>query len=481
MSEPLKEYLVKLGFKVNDRQFKEFSKILDLAENEVTSFATTTNIQMLSAGVAVLSFVATANSGIASYLASLAKADMDTELFAKKMWVSVEQGKAIQASLKATGRSIEDLWYSEELRDQFIELQKVANSVAPPEGFQDSMRDIRAVQLEFMKLKVILSYLSQWIGFYLTKYVSGPLDRIKGETEDISELLSKNLPQIAEKVARFLSYFVRVGESIVWIVKGISSGLIEMPEHIKNIAIALTGLFAIMSANPFTLAVAGISLLLLLIEDYYTYAQGGKSAFGDLWESMFDQEQLDRLMQNMSNAGEEINDLIGNVSELKKQFHDLTGIDMDMIIDDIALLSEVFIGALNTNLEATVLLLEAINGLLDKISGKKPKVDPLNSGSESNIEFTPGFKAFAMNTRNPLFVLFDKMKEWTENQDFNYLKDGRSPVGASTSPVTYTIEQKFENANYITGSDSYAIGNEVDNTFTKFGNLMRNTRGPFAR
>lgn len=361
----LKEYLVKLGFDVNENQFKEFMDVLDLSETEMANFAGMANVQMLSATFAVLSFVSSANAGIASYLGSLARAELDTELFARRMWVSVEQGKAIQTALEATGHSIEDLWYSDELRDQFRELQELAMDIEPPEDYREYMQSIREVQFEFTKLRVTFAYVSQWVGFYLTKFLEEPIKNIKGDIEDINEFVNQNIPNISQKIARFLSNFVRVGQTITWIIKGIATGLIEMPEQIRQVSLALAALFAAASANPFTLAIAGVSLLLLMLEDYYTFTQGGKSAFEDLWKSIQASTEIQELRENFSGVVDETADLIDNVSELIEKLSDITGIDFGTIADVLGSLAEDTLSELNAALDVTVFLLERINDLIE--------------------------------------------------------------------------------------------------------------------
>lgn len=468
----LKDYLVKLGFTVNDKQFKSFLKALNLSETEVMEFADTTTLGMASATVAVVSFVAAANTGIASYLGSLARADMDTELFAKRMWINVEQGKAIQESLKATGRTIEDLWYSEELRGQFIELQKLANDIKPPEGFAESMEGVRDVQLEFMKLRVIMAYISQWVGYYLTQFIAEPIAGIKGDLEDINEFMVDNMPQISTKIAQFLANFIRLGQTIVWIIKGIATGLIEMPDQIQKVAIALAAFFAVASANPFTLAIAGVSMLLLLLEDYHTFTKGGKSAFEDLWKAIGESDQLTKTGESFGDLSGEVVDLIDNVWDLIEAMGRVAGIDFDSTMEGILYLSDTLISGLNEGLELTVFLLDKINELFESLGLGDVGVfdfDKMEYGGLSKERFEELNKGPLNDKSGSDF--FDSLK-WLFTTPEGFDKTSNSS--------TYNIEQKFENVNNISGNDPYAIGAEVDNSFGRFGNLIRSVRGPFA-
>ena len=57
-----------------------------------------------------------------------------------------------------------------------------------------------------------------------------------------------------------------------------------MPKEFKVSVLAIAGLWSILKANPFTLIMLAIASVLLMLDDFYTYIDGGESKFEGLWE-----------------------------------------------------------------------------------------------------------------------------------------------------------------------------------------------------
>ena len=70
---------------------------------------------------------------------------------------------------------------------------------------------------------------------------------------------------------------------------------------------ALAKLAAAAATNPFTLMIAGAAALAIALEDLYTWATGGKAAFGDFWAQFGTPEEvkagLDNLLETLKSVG----------------------------------------------------------------------------------------------------------------------------------------------------------------------------------
>ena len=68
-----------------------------------------------------------------------------------------------------------------------------------------------------------------------------------------------------------------------------------------------------MLANPFGLFIIGLSAILLLLEDLWVYAKGGKTAFGNIWKNFGTPEEV---MQGFKRVGTAITNLMKFVGKL---------------------------------------------------------------------------------------------------------------------------------------------------------------------
>lgn len=456
MTDVLKEYLVKLGFKVDNQMYNQFKKALKDAEGSTGTFSIGAVSNMSKASLAVVSFVATANVGIASYIGSLARADMDTELFARRMWITADQGKAIQESLKATGRSIEDVWFSPELRQQFIELQKTANEVKPPEGFKEQMQEVRNVQLEFMKLRVILAYASQWIGFYLTKYLSEPIAKVKKGISDLNAYIKANMPKLSADFAKFLSGFVRVAESIIWAISNIIKLIDSLPDNVKKTGAALIGVFALIASGPLGWIIAGLSLMMLLIEDFYTFSEGGKSAFPGLWSWV--QDTFGTGSEFAKEFGDDVEKLNQKLGELFEAMSKLTqAFDKENVLGH-------FISALGSIYQLVkdiVDLMFPFGKILSMITGTDFEMNDKNAGGIAK----------------DVNWFLDMIKGASEG--LSDMLTGETPIRSEYRTNTSSYSPTIINTNNIYGSDAYAIGSQVNRNFEDMSLNMRDLQGVY--
>lgn len=275
MIETIKDYLVSLGFHVDSSSLNAARTAMRTAEDSVSQFSNESVKNFAKAGMGVIAFVATANLALGKFVYELAQADLQTEMFARKMWMSKDAAKAYQASIDALGVSINDLYLSPELMNKYLELNRESRSMAVPTGEYDKqMQGVRDITFQFQRLKLEGTYALQWIGYYLTKYLAGPMGNVKDGLAKINDTIQEKMPQWTKRVAEVASWFVRLGLA-AWSIRGALGAIVGVFAAFKMVSLL---------TNPLGLLILGMTALLLLVDDFNTYQDDGDSMFPDLWK-----------------------------------------------------------------------------------------------------------------------------------------------------------------------------------------------------
>lgn len=375
----LKEYLVSVGFKVDDASLGAARKAMGSADKAVSGFTDSAVSNFAKAGAGMAAFFATAQLGIAKYITGLAKADLQNDIFARKMWTSTENAKAYQTALSALDVSLEDLYFSPELMGKYQQLRKEGlGMMVPTDEYKEQMQMIRSVVFEFQRLKQIGSYATQWIGYYLTKYLEGPLGDIKEKFGSINNMLQEKLPIWTKHIAQVLSWFVRLG-SAAWSIK---EGLLA--------AVAVFAAFKLVNMGPLGALILGLTALLLLIEDYQTFKDGGESLLPNFWQKfgegtegahdrlkhfmdqLKESERLKEFRESIMNLGGALKDLGGELKDAGEEaldaldklaqlagFADFKSLLKNNLIDALTRLFDI-LQSIVQNLTAAVLLATAL-------------------------------------------------------------------------------------------------------------------------
>lgn len=297
MLDVIKEYLVGLGFSTDLGSFNQAKGKLDEMNKSVTSFATTTVKQLSTASAAYASFIVAANVGIAKFISGMAKADLENEKFARKMWMNKEAAVAYKDSLSALGANIEDLYLSPELMQRYQQLRQQAGQMNAPAEYGNQMKQIRDITFEFQRMKLEATAAMRWIAYYLFKYLEKPINNLKKSLKTLNDNITKTMPQWTQKVAQVLSWFVRLGEAAIFGFGKVKDLLDSLSPATKTAGAAIAGFLGLLSMGPIGWLIVGLTTLLLLLDDYKTYQEGGKSLFGDSWE------KLDQFMNKLNNNG----------------------------------------------------------------------------------------------------------------------------------------------------------------------------------
>lgn len=293
----IEEYLVSLGAIVNNAQFSEFNNTLNKAKSAVTKLSdsamdTTTSLGKMVTGLsAVASAITAVGFATAKTIKSVADADMKYQVLAKDIWTTKENAKSLQLALDTMGAKLEDVAWIPELREQFMRLRTEMQELQTPADANNQLKHIRSIGYEWQSFMLKLKMLKEWVAYYLIKYLAGPIERVRQGLKDINENLKMNMPSWGNKIAKALTIVVNLGMNLARFGKTaidtISRFFNMLPEGAQKVVKFISIIGLAIKLNPF---IAGISLMILLIDDFYAYIDGRKSArtLAPVWKKLLE-------------------------------------------------------------------------------------------------------------------------------------------------------------------------------------------------
>ncbi len=288
-SEIIKEYLVSLG--VQDNLSEGIGNALDNADDEVQGFVKRFGKQFAIAGATVVSLVAATSFGIAKFLNYVANTNDEISAYADEIGKTEEEAYRLKSTLDVMGKSMDEIKADPELLEQFEELKANAEAIQLPDMSQ-SVGQVKDMKLEFLKMKQEGMLALNWIGFYTVKYLHGPLQKAKEMLYGMNNGIIKNMPKIADTVGRALASIVRIGITILRgaqaIFKAIKKVFDLIPKEVKIVMASLAALGLFIRAGPIGKLIMIISAALLLLDDFFTYIDGGEALLGDFWQKLID-------------------------------------------------------------------------------------------------------------------------------------------------------------------------------------------------
>mgnify|MGYP005759037551 CR=1 FL=1 len=372
-SEIIKEYLVSLG--VQDNLSEGLGNALENADGEVQGFVKRFGKQFAIAGATVVSIVAATSFGIAKFLNYVADTNDEVSAYAAELGKTEDEAYRIKSALDVMGKSMEEIQADPELLKQFEELRANAEAIQLPDMSQ-SVGQIKDMKLEFLKMKQEGMLALNWIGFYTIKYLQGPLQKAKEMLSGMNNGIIRNMPKIADTAGRALASIVRIGITIIRgaqaIFKAIKKVFDLIPKEVKIVMASLAALGLFIRAGPIGRLIMIISAALLLLDDFFTYIDGGEAKLSGLWQKLIDiyntlkdNGTIDKFKEAFTNALEFIQQTIINVKdgaiELFKQFKESGSI-------------EKFISLLSKLKDIALLIIEPLKNIgrqiIDLLGGK---------------------------------------------------------------------------------------------------------------
>lgn len=360
--ETLKQYLVKLGWDIDSLGLAKANKAIGDFGTKIAGLGLKLVNSFVSASTAVVGFSIDANRAVLDLMKNVADADLSVERFARRMWTSKENARNFTNALDAMGASMEDIYYmTPEEFEYFMELRDFGSQLKAPDELQNTLKLIRSIGQEVNKLKVIFSNATQWVVYYLGKFMGKDLQDMKSFFQSINNWLAEHLPQITEKIANFLYILYRLGKTIFQVfttVIDLFSRLFSSLEAGQRKVIGLAaGFVSLLTMGPIGVFIAALLGLLLLLDDFFVWQKGGKSVLGDTWQS------LTTMFSHIDTSGlEEVKNKFGQIGEkfdaIGKKFYELSQKFLKWA-DEVGLVQKMF--------DALMQTLELIADILDFI------------------------------------------------------------------------------------------------------------------
>lgn len=293
----MKEYLVSLGFNVDRNKLSDALDVVKLGEGKISSLVSKMSTSLGKGTAGIVTMIASAVVAIGKFTTSVAEADMATQNAANSMWMNVDAYRVTQNAVESLGYSMNELSTiarNPELTNRFSELVELGKQTAAPKELDSMLKKVRDVTFEFDKMQVIAKNGIRQIVYYFLKYLGVDLDNMQNKLASVNKFLQENLPKIAAAIAKVLYYIYRVGKAIGYVISlgakligGIYNFMKKFPSTFKVFIGIISAI--LLAINPvLTIILAGLSAIILLIDDYMTWQRGGKSYFGDSWKKVED-------------------------------------------------------------------------------------------------------------------------------------------------------------------------------------------------
>ena len=293
----MKEYLVSLGFNVDRNKLSDALDVVKLGEGKIYSLVSKMSTSLGKGTAGIVTMIASAVVAVGKFTTSVAEADMATQNAANSMWMNVDAYRVTQNAVESLGYSMNELSTiarNPELTNRFSELVELGKQTAAPKELDSMLKKVRDVTFEFDKMQVIAKNGIRQIVYYFLKYLGVDLDNMQNKLASVNKFLQENLPKIAAAIAKVLYYIYRVGKAIGYVISLGAKLIGGMYNFMKKFPSTFKVFIGIISAillaiNPvLTIILAGLSAIILLIDDYMTWQRGGKSYFGDSWKKVED-------------------------------------------------------------------------------------------------------------------------------------------------------------------------------------------------
>lgn len=293
----MKEYLVSLGFNVDRNKLSDALDVVKLGEGKISSLVSKMSTSLGKGTAGIVTMIASAVVAVGKFTTSVAEADMAIQNAANSMWMNVDAYRVTQNAVESLGYSMNELSTiarNPELTNRFSELVELGKQTAAPKELDSMLKKVRDVTFEFDKMQVIAKNGIRQIVYYFLKYLGVDLDNMQNKLASVNKFLQENLPKIAAAIAKVLYYIYRVGKAIGYVISlgakligGIYNFMKKFPSTFKVFIGIISAI--LLAINPvLTIILAGLSAIILLIDDYMTWQRGGKSYFGDSWKKVED-------------------------------------------------------------------------------------------------------------------------------------------------------------------------------------------------
>jgi len=400
-AKTLQEYLVSLGVKLDE---KGMTKMEGFLKGSKMGFLALTGIMVTAATVAT------------KWVKQINETELAYAKQAKTQHKSIETIRASENALKAMGKTKQEIAKDKSLKIVYDDLVKMNKAMALPDGSR-GLSFVRSIRDEFLKFKSTVQYAMQWVNYHIISKLEGPLTRIRDTMKTWREKLTAEMPLWTSKIADGIAVFIRLLETAVRFGGEVIKFIQRLPDEVKIMGGAVIGLWKIIRAGPLGWLLGGLTALLLLLDDFYAFKSGEKSALSGLWEGLEDGTVGEKLSIAVENG---INELTKWIGEHEEEIAGVGKILGDIIAGALDI-AGMLVGALgNTKVLAAAYRLgdeilkgieRGVNNLGNKIFGAIMDMLPENVQNTLGWEKGKGWKIPEPESEKDAFV-GDTDKDW---------------------------------------------------------------------
>lgn len=466
----MKEYLVKIGWDVDEQGFKKSIGIVNSLTRKLSGTALGVAASVVKGTGLVATALITVNKTLGNIIETTAELDIQTERLAREYWTTEQNARSFSTALEVLGHDMNDMLYmTREEYEQFIELNRLGRTLEAPRELDDYLKKVRGLNFEISRLRMIFKYGTRWVTYWISQFTGNDVESFTKVLRNLGDYIIKNIQPITKAIAKFFEVFYRLGKAGIKILSVLGKVLIWVVDlldsQIARAILVIGVLTKVIMMSPLTMFISALVMLLLLIDDYMTWKRGGDSALD--W-SKFDEtitglnEQLDILKENLA----PIKEFMDNIWD--KYLSKLNPLEqLQKIVNFIA-----------KDLEAISGALDDINRIIEQIKQGKSIWEIIGGGSKFGkaasefaqsdnlitrlINNAAGFDIFGKNS------FFGAIGSLFSNSG---LFSGGLVSGGNTTNSTTTMTNHFN----IYGNDSNSIGDEIANRLGK----MYPTRLPY--
>jgi hypothetical protein len=287
----IKQYLVGLGFSVDDATYQKFNAAMNKAGSAVEKHTNLMSNSYVKAALTVTGAIGTIIASTTMMLESLAKADLGYEKYAMRMFMAKDAAKQFSIVTKAMGESLEDIAWNKELNAQYKGLMGDVKLMELPKVYGENMKMIRGIGREFTRLKVESVYGLQWIGHNIVKNLMDPIKGSKLSFEKLNDYIIQNIPAWSKKIADTFTPIIGIitdcGKAVGWLIGKIGDLWASFSKEEKIATFGAALLLLVSKGGAVGIAIAAIGLLTLAISDFYGYLEGKRAVLpAELFEGL---------------------------------------------------------------------------------------------------------------------------------------------------------------------------------------------------
>lgn len=318
-AQTIKDYLIGFGFDVDQSSTSAFQNIVKNTDTIVKGLANglksivnplqgvhqetkavhqeakqaNVTVEKLGKGMKTLGqamkvlFASAAAKKVYNFAKNLYEQEQTIAKTATTLHKTTEEARAYTTVLKVMGKTADEIKQSKALTETYNELNAIAKRLSLPEALVGS-DNIKNVVGAFERLKVIGSYSLQWIYYQTQKVANGPLQRLKNIFDTIGTNLEEGMPEWTSNVAELINGVLAIVSAFAQAATDVVTFLNKIPGPIKAIIAALALLELALNGGTLGAVVTLIAGAGVLLDDFYTYMEGGDALLGPFWQQCID-------------------------------------------------------------------------------------------------------------------------------------------------------------------------------------------------